>query len=303
MRLLGKALQWTGMSLGFLLLALLVAYSLVFWRTQRRLEATYPVETLPIQVPGDPAALARGEHVFRSRGCAGCHGEDLGGKMFLDNLALGRIAAPNLTRGNGGLPADFGPADWLRVLKHGVDREGKPLVIMPSHETTQFSDRDLADLIAYCRNRPAVDRALPRQRRIGPVVRLLMVAGKLVLPAERIDHTPRSVAEVTPAATVTYGAYLAVACTGCHRNDFGGGEPVAPGFLRVPNITATGRPGQWTEAQFIRTLRTGVRPDGHRMRNEDMPWRMTREFSDLELKAIRLHLLSLPYKGVLTAGR
>jgi hypothetical protein len=47
------------------------------------------------------------------------------------------------------------------VLKHGVDREGKPLVIMPSHETTQFADKDLADLIAYCRSRPAVDNDCP----------------------------------------------------------------------------------------------------------------------------------------------
>ena len=127
MRLLRKALRWTVTSLGFLLLLSLAAYSFVFWRTQRRLHATYPVETLPIQVPRNSAALARGEHIFRSRGCADCHGHDLGGKMFLDNAALGRIAAPNLSRGSGGLPADFGPADWLRVLRHGVNREGEPL--------------------------------------------------------------------------------------------------------------------------------------------------------------------------------
>jgi mono/diheme cytochrome c family protein len=299
MRLLRKALRWTTVSLGFLFLLSLVAYSLVFWRTQQRLNAAYPVETLPIQVPGDSAALARGEHIFRSRGCADCHGRDLGGKMFLDNLALGRVAAPNLTGGNGGLPADFGPADWLRVLKHGVNREGKPLVFMPSHETTQFSDKDLAELIAYCRSRPPVDKELPRPAKLGPVARLLLATGRLDLPAERIDHTPRAVAEVTPAITVAYGAYLAVACSGCHRENFQGGDPVAPGFPPVPNITATGRPGQWSEAQFIHALRTGIRPDGHRMRNEDMPWQMTREFSDLELKAIRLHLLSLPYKKVL----
>lgn len=302
MRLLRKALRWTATSLGFLLLLSLAAYRFVYWRTQQRLQATYPVETLPIQVPGDSAALARGEHIFRSRGCADCHGHDLGGKMFLDNVALGRIAAPNLSRGIGGLPAHFGPADWLRVLRHGVDREGKPLVFMPSHETAQFSDKDLADLIAYCRSRPAVDNVLPRRPQLGPVVRLLMVAGKVVLAAERIDHTPRAVAEVTPSVTVAYGAYLTVACAGCHRDNFRGGEPLAPGFPPVPDITATGRPGRWTEAQFIRTLRTGIRPDGHRMRNENMPWRMTREFSDLELKAIRLHLLSLPYKKMLTAG-
>jgi hypothetical protein len=77
---------------------------------------------------------------------------------------------------------------------------------------------------------------------------------------------------------------------------------VAPGFPPVPDITATGGPASGRKPQFIRTLRTGVRPDGHRMRNEDMPWQMTREFSDLELKAIRLHLLSLPDKKILAVG-
>jgi hypothetical protein len=91
------------------------------------------------------------------------------------------------------------------VLKHGVDREGKPLVFMPSHETTQFADKDLADLIAYCRSRPAVDNVLPREpqtRTGGPPPAGGRQTG---LPAERIDHTPRAVAEVTPAVTVTTG--------------------------------------------------------------------------------------------------
>jgi mono/diheme cytochrome c family protein len=294
MRVVRKAVKGLGITLGALFLLLLVGYSFVFWSTQKRFNAIYPVETLPIQIPGDSAALARGGHIFRSRGCSDCHGKDLGGKLFIDDAALGRIPAPNLTRGVGGLPADFGPADWLRVLRHGVDREGKPLVIMPSHETAQFSDKDLADLIAYCRSRPPVDNPLPREPRIGPLARILMVAGKLDLPAERIDHTPRAVAEVLPVESVEYGAYLAVACTGCHRDNYRGGEPVAPGFPPVPDITSTGGPGRWTEAQFIHALRTGITPDGRQMRNQDMPWQMTREFSDLELKAIRMHLLALP---------
>lgn len=300
MRLVRKALKGLGIVLGSLFLLLLVGYSFVFWSTQKRFNAIYPVETLPVQVPTDSAALARGGHIFRSRGCADCHGKDLGGKMFINNFALGRIAAPNLTRGEGGLPADFGPADWFRVLKHGVDREGKPLFIMPSHETARFSDKDLADLVAYCRSRPAVHNALPCEPVVGPLARALMVAGKLDLPAERIDHTPRAVAEVQPVVSPEYGAYLAVACTGCHRDNLRGGDPVAPGFPPVPDITSAGGPGKWTEAQFIRALRTGITPGGRQMRNQDMPWQMTREFSDLELKAIRLHLLDLPYKKVLT---
>jgi len=72
-----------------------------------------------------------------------------------------------------------------------------------------------------------------------------------------------------------------------------GGEPVAPGYPMVADITSTGHPGKWTDEQFIKTLRTGVTPEGKVLKPEEMPWRMTKELTDLELKALHLYLNSL----------
>jgi cytochrome c553 len=84
------------------------------------------------------------------RGCNECHGENLGGKIFLEDPSLAMLTAPNLTRGKGGLPADFSVSDWTRALKHGIDRNGRTLFIMPSHELSRMSDEDMANVIAYC---------------------------------------------------------------------------------------------------------------------------------------------------------
>jgi hypothetical protein len=44
----------------------------------------------------------------------------------------------------------------------------------------------------------------------------------------------------------------------------------------------------------MRTLRTGITPEGHRSDSTKMPWTRTRDFSDTELRAVRAYLLSLP---------
>ncbi len=60
--------------------------------------------------------------------------------------------------------------------------------------------------------------------------------------------------------------------------------------------------GKWLGyALFLRTLRTGVRPDGRRLDSTKMPWTRTRDFSDTELRAVRAYLLSLPQPPALAA--
>lgn len=62
-----------------------------------------------------------------------------------------------------------------------------------------------------------------------------------------------------------------------------GGEPVAPGFPQVADISYSGNPRKWTDDQFINTLRTGVTPEGKTLKPSEMPWAMAMEFTDLEL--------------------
>ena len=72
-----------------------------------------PVES--IVVPTDITSIQRGQHLASAvAACVDCHGPNLAGKVFIDDPALGRIVAPNLTRGRGGIGASFSNADLAR---------------------------------------------------------------------------------------------------------------------------------------------------------------------------------------------
>jgi mono/diheme cytochrome c family protein len=198
---------------------------------------------------------------------------------------------------------EYTKADLTRALKHGVRKDGKSVILMPSNEYNSLSVEDLGALMSYIKSLRPVDRELPKHD-LKPLARILTALDKLpLLPAEKIDHSKQSTQTVKPELTANYGQYVAVACTGCHRENYKGGEPIAPGFPPVPDITTTGNMGKWTEAQFIQTLRTGITPEGRKMNPKDMPWPMTKEFTDTEIKSVYLFLKSLPSDGQELAGR
>lgn len=285
-----KAFKWIGISLGSLLVMVLAVYLFVYISTERRFNTAYQVEAKKLVIPTDSASYTQGAPLSIIKGCQDCHGPNLAGRVFIDDPALGRIVAANLTQGKGGLPANFSDADWVRAIKHGVDQQGKPLKIMPAEEFNSLTDRDLSALIAYCKSQPPVDNELPNHQ-LMPLARILTALDKVpMITAEKIDHSQQQVIEVKTQVSAEYGKYLAVACTGCHRPNFQGGEPIAPGFPTVADITPNGHPGKWTEEDFIHTLRTGKTPEGKTLNNEDMPWKMTKEYTDDELKSIWLFL-------------
>jgi mono/diheme cytochrome c family protein len=76
----------------------------------------------------------------------------------------------------------------------------------------------------------------------------------------------------------------------CHGENLAG----HPGGGAGENLTPAGNLATWTETDFVHTLRTGVTPDGRTLDSEMMPWDITGQFSDEELKAIWLYLKSLP---------
>ena len=132
--------------------------------------------------------------------------------------------------------------------------------------------------------------------RVGPVARVLLLAGKIRLAADVIDHAAVKPDVVEPGPTVAYGRYLAVSCTGCHRDNFSGGKIAIgpPNWPPAANLTPhpSGRLSLWTEADFFTALRSGRRPDGTRI-NPAMPAAFS-QMNDLELKAIWSFLRTLP---------
>lgn len=283
---------------GGLVGVLAVAYTAVHAATERRLGRSWSaVEARPLTAAHTPD-VARGARLATTIGkCTDCHGADLGGRVFLD-IPPGFIVASNLTGGRGGVLGRYTDAQLARAIRQGIRHDGLPLRVMPSDDWQRMSDQDAADLIAYLRSIPAVDRD-PGTTQIRPLGRVLMAAGQLpVLAAERVDHAAvgRTAAPVA-GPTKEYGSYLAGigGCTGCHRPDLSGGHipGTPPAFKDATNLTPAGPLARWSEADFARALRTGRRPDGTQL-DSLMPWPATAGMSDEEIRALWLYIRSVP---------
>ncbi|MCD9015319.1 cytochrome c [Parachryseolinea silvisoli] len=288
-----KIIKIAGIILGVIVVVIAGFFTKAYISVEGRRNAQYTLDVQQVPISTDSAILAHGARLAKAKGCTECHGVDLGGKVFIDDPALGRIVAVNLTKGKGGL-SGYTKTDWIRALKHGVNREGKPLLIMPSEEFTLLTEQDMGAIISYCAQVAPVDREFPESSSLGPLGYLLTDLGKLSLfPVEKIDHNRPLVKEVKAEVSLAYGKYLSTSCQGCHRENMKGGDPIAPGFPPVMDISSSGRPGKWNDEQFIATLRSGTTPEGHTLNPAEMPWTMAKEFTDLELKALHLYLNSL----------
>lgn len=293
-----KILRYAGIAFGAILGLIAAALAIVYVASQRQMDARVANVGHAIAIATDSASVARGAHIVRSFGmCVECHGRDLGGATMIDVAPVARLSALNLTAGAGGVGSVLQDVDWERAIRHGVAPDGRKLLFMPAHEFTELNDTDVAAIIAYLKQVPKVDRALPAQR-IGPIFRVLYLRGLLdLLPADLIDHAAAHPAALAPAPTAEYGRYLATACRGCHGKTFSGGPiPGAPPTLGVPaNITPKGI-GRYSEADFITALRTGRRPEGTMLDTAVMPVRNTRNLDDTELKALYAFLRTVPPK-------
>jgi mono/diheme cytochrome c family protein len=285
--------RWLGRVAVSLLVLLVVGAASIYGLTERRFRSRFAIPDHPIAVSEDAASVVRGEHVATVRGCVECHGAGFSGATMVDQPILGRLAGPNLTLGGRG--AELQPRDWERAVRHGVRRDGNPLLFMPANEFTVLTDEDLAAIIAYARSVPPVRQAAPSSY-AGPLLRTMYVAGKVkLLAAEDVRHSRAHEARIAAEPTAAYGKYLASGCTGCHGEGFSGGKiPGAPPeWGPAANITPTGI-GRWTAADFATALRTGRRPDGTAIDSTLMPIRLLRQMDDVELAALYAYLQSVP---------
>lgn len=285
------------MSVGVLvaILILLVSGFLVkaYYSVENRRNTVYHVVPQELTMTSDSAQLANGNRLASAKGCRDCHGDDLGGKIFVNDPKLGFLVGKNLTKGKGGLPEEHDLTDWVLALKHGIRKDGKPLLFMPAHEYTLLSEQDMSAIIAYTSSLPRIDREFPEQK-LGFLSYALTDLGKLPLfPAEMIDHNRTLEKEVKAEISADFGKYLSNGCQGCHRANMKGGDPIAPGFPPVADISSSGSAGRWTEEQFIATLRTGVTPEGKTLKLAEMPWNMTAAYTDVELKALFIYLKTI----------
>ncbi|MFN8495122.1 MAG: cytochrome c [Caldilineaceae bacterium] len=273
---------------------LLVALAVIYVGSQLRLNQRYDIVVQPPPIPTDAASIARGKHLATAvTGCTDCHGADLAGHTFADAPPF-LLVSSNLTRGAGGVGSQYSDADWVLAIRYGVRPDGKPLIFMPSRHYANLSNEDLSAIIAYIKSVASVDhKQEPSSLRL--LGRLLLLVDAYSLPAETVA-VAAAIPDAPPAGrTVDYGQYLVSigACTECHGAKLAGAAANEPGAPPGRNLTPGGNIGQWSEAEFINTLRTGLRPDGAAI-NSAMPWWVLAQQTDDELGAIYRYLRSLP---------
>lgn len=267
----------------------------VLWAvSSQKLDKTYNIPPIHFKAAEPtPELVDRGQRLAIMHACTHCHGGDMGGAVIGKGLLLGVWSGPNLTSGPGGLGPSLTDEDWARAVRHAVDREHKPLLLMPGeHYYDDMPDEDMSALIAWTRSLPPVDHGIPELRN-GPYAHLMFAIGAMPVYADRIKHD--SVKPFVPDSGVSIrnGARLAKMCYACHAKDLGGLPPglgVPPG----PNLTRGGALKDWSEEQFMHTLRTGNRPNGLKVDAKVMPWPAFAMLRDDELKSLWAYLRSIP---------
>lgn len=275
----------------------IVLAAFIFFHIERAdnlMHRSIKIEPVLMEINNDSTALRIGKKWVTSI-CAECHGTDLGGHTVVEDPIIGRLYAPNLTRGKGGI-GYLNNEKWLAALRHGVSATRRPLVLMPSVEYTKMRKEDVGGIITYLNTLPPVDR-INQESAFKPMAKFLLSLGVFgnLFSADLIDHQAPIPENRKNETLAERGAYLTeiIGCQGCHGATFTGkytGDPLSP---KAPNITPAGNFSNWDYEDFIKLMNTGRTKDGKAVNNRFMPWEAYSRLPENELKAIYTYLKSL----------
>ncbi len=286
-------LKWVGAMFAGLLTLILTLFTLIALVGFYKLNASPDNPVSNLKAGGTPeqvASAGRYAHL-----CAVCHSTardlplDGGGRNMVSGKApVGAVYAPNLTPG--GPLKDWSDGEIIRAIREGIDESGQPLVVMPTEVFHNLSDADVQALVAYLRSEPAVQHETG-ETDLNVLGAFLIGAGVVPLSAQ----PPITQPVVAPPRGITreYGKYLVSVswCETCHGSDLAGGKSFGP--PPGPNLTTLGP--QWTEAGFVKAIRTGLDPEGDTLDPDQMPyWAISAMYDDDQLDAIYMYLHGLP---------
>lgn len=250
-----RLLRRLGIVSGGLVALIVVACVVVYALSEHVLRRTYPVPSVAIAVPNDPASIAEGRRLATIRGCfGGCHGKEAEGAVMFDQPLIARITAPNLTAS----VRKYDAAELSAIIRHGVRPDGRSVLVMPSEVFIGLNDTDLGRIIAFLRSLPPAKGPGP-DISPGPLGRIGFLAGKFKTAAELIaESVPPPPASGEEA---THGRYLAfTVCGACHGTDLRGTSN--PDFTS-PSLDVV---AAYSPDAFKALLRTGTAIGGRELR-------------------------------------
>ena len=275
----------------------------------------YAPGTIDLKVDVTPERVERGGRTVQLL-CAACHLDNdtgsLAGKPMPDLPAqFGSAHSANITRDPETGIGAWTDGELAYLLRTGVTRDGRYtppwMVKLPN-----LSDEDLHDVIAFLRSDDPLVRPIKAKR---PASNPSLFTKALCRVAFKPLPYPKEVIVAPdPSDKVAYGRYLVQAravCFPCHSADFakiddfvpersagylGGGNAMpdmAGRIVKTANITPDPETGigKWSEDEFVRLLRFGVRPDLTVIVYPMVPFP---ELSDDDARAIYAYLRTVP---------
>jgi len=202
-----------------LLLLVIAGFGWVYLASELHLRDVVERQVFNHPIPTDAASIDRGRYVARTRGCLGCHGQQLEGKDFSQQWDWpARAVAPNLAA----YARAHDAATVAAAVRQGIGASGRGLVSMPSYNFAHLSDFDTAALIAFLRSAPIVAVDLPRPT-LGWTARLDLALGREISYAHWAKRVPRLRFPPDSRHVRSRGEYLAMTmCNECHGLDLRG---------------------------------------------------------------------------------
>jgi cytochrome c553 len=275
-----RALRWLRNAVVGFVALVAVTLLVIYGVSERMLRRHYDATPRELSAADSPS-VTEGLHLAQTSGCTGCHSPKLQGQMFIDDVLIARVASPNLTVA----VTEYSDRQLAHIIRRGVRPDGQSVIIMPSGSFSQFTDHDIASILAYLRSVPFTE-GQRRTRQVGPLARLMFVLGKFKPAAVEVREAD-SLTSAYPQRGQPHwkGAYIArTTCTECHGLNLGGNEGRPPD-LRI----AAG----YSLEQFSHFMRTGKARGNRELKlMSDMARRRFSHFTDEEIAELHGYLVA-----------
>ncbi len=254
-------MRWLLLTIVAVTTAVVLGFVVVYLLSELRLRDREPVHQFSAAIPSDAESIERGRHIARTRGCFGCHGQQLQGYDFDKQWDWPkRAVAPNLAS-----YARTHDAQTIEAaVRQGIGADGRELMSMPSFNFARLRDDDLAALIAYLRAAPVVEVPLPRPA-LGWDVRWDIASGRELSMADWVEMVPPLRIDPAEQPILAEGEYLAMTmCNECHGLDLRG-ERFYSGWDGGPPTPDLAMVVAYDRTQFEELIESGYSLDGRKL--------------------------------------
>ena len=276
----------------------------------------YETQTINLKVESTPTRVAHGKKLA-SMLCVKCHMDPQTGKLtgkFMADVPkeLGEIYSRNITNDKEAGIGNWTDGELAFLLRTGIRRDGHyspPYMVKLPHA----SDEDIQSIIAWLHSDdPMLEASIAKVTDPQPS---FLVKFLCLVAFKPYEYPKAAINKPDTTNQVEWGKYLANGvydCYQCHSKDFktnnglepekcagfyGGSNPMlnldGTQTVFTANITpdkATGI-GNWTEEDFIKTVKYGMRPNGEPVKYPMEPYS---GLDSAEVKAIFAYLKTIP---------